>query len=101
MDAETAEKIEELGRLAQAQLTLLDTLHPQDTAQIRQFEENTARANALMKDLQDKLALNGPETADSYAFFCAVVAHSEAKGSEAAAILRACLPQMAALRGRS
>lgn len=101
MDTEIARKIQELGQLAQEQLAMLETLHPHDTAQIRQFEENTARASALIRYLQEKLALDGPETADSYDFFCAVVTHSEANGSEAAAILRACLPQMAALRGRT
>ena len=98
MNPEIEDKIRLLGRLAVAQLEALDRIHPENPAQIRQFEENSALAVTLIGDLAAALALDG---SDPYAFFCQVTALATAQGSEAGQELALCLPKMAALRGRN
>lgn len=97
MNKETEEKIRALGRLAVAQLDLFACLDPENAAQLRRFEENSALAATLIGELALALKL---QSGDSYSFFCQVTALAAAQGSDAGDELALCLPKMAALQGR-
>lgn len=96
MTPEIEDKIRRLGLLAQAQMAVFATLDPENTAQIRQFEENSARATTLIGELAVALDL---DSGDAYAFFCRITSLAAEHGSDAGDALALCLPQMAALRG--
>ena len=98
MDPDLEDKIRLLGRLALAQLEAFACLDPENTAQIRQFEDNSALAVTLIGELAATLEL---DSSDPYAFFCQVTSLATAQGSEAGMELALCLPKMAALRGRN